>query len=132
MVESYHPDWLPNSSHENGSHSPICSFTFACLIWLVYSPLRTPKIELYLERLTTSVCRSYVAQQRYPKRPKNLSLLRSNFVTGRTPVPYETNQRGLSLCVIYPRRACAARVSVVGSVCLSVTHFSNVCSSYKR
>ena len=38
-------------------------------------------------------------------------------------------------CIINPRRACAARVMVVGSVCLSVrasTHFSIVCSSRKQ
>ena len=38
--------------------------------------------------------------------------------------------------LINPRRACAARVTVVGFVCLSVcystSHLSNVCSSQKR
>ena len=33
--------------------------------------------------------------------------------------------------VIKPRRACAARVTVVGSVC-STSHLSNVCLSHNR
>ena len=41
-----------------------------------------------------------------------------------------------SVAVVNPRRACAARVTVVGFVCLcvsySTSHFSNIGSSHKR